>query len=220
MLNGNYVILSIDFDYFVNADYETRSTSFPDGHEGFSPQIQKIIWDRYYPDMFNIDIKTDELRKTVDYCKGTYAFKKGLVFSFESHKELYDLIKKNKMEKCHVFNIDFHHDMYSVPHRSECSVDCGNWGSVLKEENPDFKLSWIACDDSDRSALGVEEVDCHEIIDLDTLLENTPAECIDVIFICRSDMWTPPHLDKWYKEMELELRKQQILEEREVTVNE
>ena len=215
MLNGNYVILSIDFDYFVNADYETRITSFPDGHENFSPDLQKFIWDSYYPDMQKIDIKENELNRVIEYAKGTYAIKKGLVFSFESHKELYDLIKNANMEKCHVFNIDFHHDMYSIPH-GESKVDCGNWGTVLKEENPNFKLSWIACDDSDKSALGVDEVDCYEIIDLDTLLENTPAECIDVVFICRSNMWTPPHLDKYYKDLEMQLRGKQILEEREV----
>lgn len=219
MLRGKYVILSIDFDYFVDADNITRTMNFPDGHEGFSDSLCSFIWSNYYPQLNKIGIKNREYENLINYAKRTKAVKEGKVVSFESHKEIYNLVEQNNVgDNCHIFNIDYHHDMYFISHNNT-AVDCGNWGRVLKEKYPNFKLSWIACDDSEKELITGDFVDCDEVLTLDEMLESLSPEDVDVVFMCRSDMWTPPHLDKYYKNLEMELRKMQLLQEREVIEN-
>lgn len=219
MLNGNYVILSIDFDYFVNASGKYRNLLFPDGHDDLSENLQKIVWDRYYPKIEEIGVKTEEFNRLIEYCKKTKAYRHrftAAVQSYESHKWLYDLVCCHQIaDKSHIFNIDFHHDMFCMPH-TDSRVDCGNWGRVLKEENPNFKLTWIADNDSQREDITGEQVDCYEIWDFEDLMQNLDPADVDVIFMCRSNMWSPPHLDKYYKELELQILGEQQLEEREV----
>ena len=41
-------ILSIDFDYFIDASIEVRNECFPDGHDNFSPEITKFVWEGRY----------------------------------------------------------------------------------------------------------------------------------------------------------------------------
>ena len=38
-------ILSIDFDYFVDTDMDTRLMYFPDGNDSLPAKLNEFIWD-------------------------------------------------------------------------------------------------------------------------------------------------------------------------------
>lgn len=210
-------LLSIDFDFFVNASIDTRNICFPDGDETLTPNIQKMLWDLRYPDIKSIDIRQEEFNRLLELLPYSPAIEAGNVYSFESHAELYDVVKRNNLtsKPLHIFNLDFHHDMYCMSHSPNKVVDCGNWGRVLKEEHPDVTLTWVKCNDSDVKVIGDDIVDCYEMMSFKEFIKGIPMQKFQTIFLCRSDMWTPPHLDKYYTELEKVVIGKRVLEQRE-----
>jgi hypothetical protein len=93
-----------------------------------------------------------------------------------------------------------HHDIIN----DNDQMDCGNWIKFLIE-NRDKKglktgLNWIANPIS-LDLYGIrdmfeEEGECfgHSSESLDCIA----GQKFDAIYLCRSDTWTPPHLDKYF----------------------
>jgi hypothetical protein len=112
----------------------------------------------------------------------------------DSHRYAYDFIKNQMYEQhanqLHVTNIDFHHDVYDM---GSNSVDCGNWLRILMKEyhSENDSFAWVRRSDSDMDRTS-NRLQC---VHLDSIKSKT----WNVIFICRSGMWSPPHLDKNFK---------------------
>lgn len=197
-------ILSIDWDYFINATDVQRYMLFPDGgNENISYELQDFIWNSRYanPKLKTIGVLKNDYELIHDMLRKFTA--KCLLNSSEntealctvSHKCIYYFImqRTDKDEEFEVYNVDFHHDMYCYKTREQ-EVNCGNWVNCLIEQRPNTQYYWIKREDSDDEVIGGYKVPCEvktleEIKDLD----------FDYVFICRSDCWSPPHLDNYFE---------------------
>ena len=119
-----------------------------------------------------------------------------------SHVNAYNFIHNyvSDDEKLLLVNIDMHHDIVN----SNKHLDCGNWISFLLEEY-EMKLNWVA------SPVSFQMYGFDKTSEENEILKNliTPNLAIiedkdykyDGIFLCRSDTWTPPHLDKYFSSL-------------------
>lgn len=202
-------ILSVDWDYFIGATAEQRALYFPDGgNETLPPTMQKLIWDSRYssnPEVFrNIGIlKRDYYilldilkRFSFEYLSDHNKVKLSQVLAMISHSWIYQFVinRTDPDEEFEVYNIDFHHDMYHYRTR-ENEVNCGNWVNCLLEHRPNMKYYWIKREDSETEALG-GEVSCST-----KTIDDLRDMDFDYVFLCRSDCWSPPHLDSFFSNL-------------------
>lgn len=183
-------ILSIDWDYFINCSISDRASLFPDGgNENLGTAMSTYVWaTRYgYSDQIEkIKARTadiDKLKKIIDKNKDVYIY-----ISADSHVHLGEFLLHPDMEEkikdkgLFIVNIDHHHDMFGIGDE----LNCGNWLNKVTEKFPGTVVKWIRNEDSDTS--GFKGEDSTNIEDAD--------DTYDVIYICRSFIWSPPHLDK------------------------
>lgn len=188
-------VLSIDWDYFIDASASDRLMLFPDGgNENLSNSIQDIIWMGRYNNEDLAAVKSDStaVRLVKSILKKTDA----RYMIVDSHKYAYDFIVDNMNEYCkdslNLVNIDFHHDVYE----NGSDVDCGNWlAKIIEIYKEGSSFTWVGREDSDvsyRDDIGLE---------FTTSLEVVSEYAWDIVFICRSGMWSPPHLDERFRSM-------------------
>lgn len=193
-------ILSIDFDYFIDTDIKTRNTMFPDGADEMPSRELEDKWiETYvrYPHTRDIGV-IPQFDAVLDLLKEE-RFKLGKnVTVYPSHKDLYPTILNAFPKDTHleIYNIDFHHDMY---HLGGDQYNCSNWARRILEEYPNATYKWFRRVDSERMTL-FGEVDCYHSPFMPTELKQI-QEDIDLVFICLSPEWTPPHLHKKYRQL-------------------
>lgn len=191
-------ILSIDFDYFINATIKERNEKFPKGLDEAPKELLEQMWEESYmihPEIRDIGVIPSY--KFMCYYLAHHKFEKVLIA--DSHKEIKQLIDEVPKEvPLEVYNIDFHHDMYHYFSSGE-EVNCGNWARKLVHEGRYYNSDyiWIKRKDSDIMTLG-GEVCCYKKTYLKTALRGMK---FDYVFICKSPEWTPPHLYKEYEYM-------------------
>jgi hypothetical protein len=124
----------------------------------------------------------------------------------ESHIEIFDFILRfwDKNSDVELVNIDFHHDMFN----GNKTLDCGNWIQYIKQEinNNDHELllRWITREESLNVYKIYNDSRMQRILDekiISTDLSIIDNKGFDIIFLCRSDPWTPPHLDKHFSDL-------------------
>lgn len=205
-------VLSVDWDYFVDADASVRSAWFPDtaneeygcvfvdnseilGNVGgwLSDGSRCTAWYpayRRYRGLYGIGFDPLVYRLVEDVKGVPY------VFVADSHRWAYrfvvDMLKKRNERKLFLLNMDFHSDCRSVPKsfgRAD-PLDCGNWLVRLMAEYRGA-YRWLGRKDS---FMG------HKPGNLSFLDGYRKAKVgnvdWDMMFICRSEMCSPPHLDK------------------------
>ena len=115
----------------------------------------------------------------------------------QSHKHAYKFIKENIStdETCEIINIDMHHDMYNHKYK----IDCGNWLSHIDNEYPNAHITWVENPES-QNAYGT---DIHNTKPINIKQDFDFMDDIkfDMIFLCRSDSWLPPHLDTEFNKL-------------------
>ena len=184
-------ILSIDFDYFINADLETREHKFPDGVDDIPEEELKRQWSYFYdkyPEINDLGV----IYNYVPTCITLSSLKSGKVLVAESHRDiakLFPLIESE--EEIEVLHVDYHHDNY-VSGGNE--VDCANWVRHLKDLIPNAHIKWVRRPDSETASLMGEFPYQH------TEKLNIEGE-FDYIFLCFSPEWTPPHFRIYFEAM-------------------
>lgn len=196
-------VLSIDWDYFIDASMSKRMELFPDGgNENLSPMLSDIIWSTKYgsnPELSAIDIDGKELPimvSALERASGTI----GVIV--DSHRHLYDMIKRFNLNRLplNVVNIDFHHDCYGYADKE--TVDCGNWAlkafepgaDCLTDDPANSTFTWVSRADSDTDDYDDSNYPwANRVVGLDKA--PSLGEHWDIIFLCRSGVWSPPHLD-------------------------
>lgn len=191
-------ILSIDFDYFLKITKEAVR-SFPDGVD-CSTELSTLIWASYYLGgtqanlVRSVGILEEELECLKRILKKQSPDTPVMIAN--SHVHVYDFVHDyvSEDEKLSLVNIDMHHDFTN----NNKHLDCGNWISYLLDEYK-MKLRWIA------NPISIEMFGLDKEVKEDKALRNVLSlnlatleekeEKYDGIFLCRSDMWTPPHLD-------------------------
>lgn len=186
--------LSIDWDFFIKATMEERCLLFPDGGSEHLPEVvRKYVWDSRYrdPRLLNIGVHKPLLDSLVRVTEGSKPLS---LVAMDSHKYMYDFVNHfvDKDEEFEVYNLDFHHDLYDFPTEKE-PVNCGNWARELLKEHPNMHYSWIKHHDSDAEGVPKEYQS-----NFANFLSRLSPKDIQYIFICRSAVWSPPHLDKYF----------------------
>lgn len=180
-------VLSVDWDYFIEADAVYRGLCFPDiPSEKYPESIQNFIWTSRYaehPELADIGINPLACRLAKQVSSVPY------ICVCDSHKWAYPLIMRTLRERggnrVNLLNIDFHHDC-----REDIrELDCGNWLSILMGGYKG-NYRWLGRKDSYRLGKPKQLEFLSEYASC--RIADTPW---DVLFICRSDMWSPPHLD-------------------------
>lgn len=197
-------VLSIDFDYFQKVSKETLER-YPDGIDQ-PTEISEMIWGCRYSDehsaadLLKVSIINDEFEKMKDILK--YQKTNIPVMIANSHKHIYDFIHSNTPvgNKLFVANVDMHHDIFN----DNDKVDCGNWLRFIRQEYG-ANFMWI-CNPVSKDVYGFtneavsgKKKTLSELLpeSLDILSERK----FDMVFLCRSDIWTPPHLDNKFTEL-------------------
>ncbi len=181
-------VLSIDFDYFIDTDLDTRTTKFPDGVDEKNEEDLLKDWEYFYnqyPEIKDIGVIKD--LDLVNELLGLMS--KGKVYIAMSHKDIEKVFdfddEFNKGESFDIAHIDSHHDMYLGSNPS--TLDCSNWLRLVMEKYPHSTVKWIRREDSETSSL-LGEYPYESYTDLEL------SRDYDYIFLCFSPEWTPPHL--------------------------
>ena len=205
-------VLSIDWDYFIDATLEQRMTLFPDGNDTLGSELNKIIWQSRYAENEELSrIKYDEeaFNGMMDYLyrvRKNYKSPYVKVMITNSHKHIYDFVTKNsdKDRPIRMFHIDYHTDSYGF----QAELDCGNWVDHLNKYLYDrarkfSTIQWLGREDSE-AIIGSPKL--LQQTEIDGCIERTVdkffhGEIPDLIFICKSNPWSPPHLDSYFDKM-------------------
>ena len=190
-----FKVLSIDWDYFVDCPIDFKMKHFPDGgNENLPEPILDQVWMLRYGQCSTLkDVNVDicELVKLRMLLKAIVTPYTMIVIS-DSHKDIYKYLEELKQTKLpmELYNIDFHHDMYDF---QDANVDCGNWLRLFMNSNnrhDNDSFTWIRRKDSGLS--GDDLIDDNSIVGL----PKDIAAPFQLVFLCRSGVWSPPHLDK------------------------
>lgn len=197
-------VLSIDWDYFIDATAGERAVMFPDGgNENLSAAICNYIWAVRYVDnekLAEVPLDGAALGRVKNLLKSTIGKGTHIVVA-DSHKHMYkevlSLFRNLSHEVVDLWNIDFHHDVYNMD--NPVGVDCGNWLGLLSHaSDPQSTFHWIGRGDSDiggNKSGDSTVLDRFPWLELSTISEIPNEEPFDLVFLCRSGMWSPPHLD-------------------------
>ncbi|HHX38035.1 MAG TPA: hypothetical protein GX717_08655 [Clostridiaceae bacterium] len=185
---AHHNILSIDFDFFQNATAEEVTQYYPDGLD-LPTVITEITWSSHYA--FHkeklMGIVCDE--KKLWQMKQIIRNQKKTIRNriTQSHLDIYEFIlsavKPN--DTYTLVNVDLHHDCFN----GNQNIDCGNWIKHIKTERPKGDVHWIA---RETSATVYKKMPMQVMYDFDFIKDMQ----FDMVFLCRSDSWLPPHLDE------------------------
>ena len=204
-------ILTIDWDFFFNADFDTRDRIFLQGEDFAQSEadhkFQIRAWEKMYlnhSDLIEMGVKEDDYSSFSHWLTnytGKYSISEG-------HEKVIDEILKitSPDEEILVYNVDFHHDLYAYGTGS-LKYDCSNWVLALKEMRPKLKYVWVYDETSQFSALYSE----NAILDnkfteaerVNTFYERFSRVSIpiDFVHLCKSELWSPPHLDLRFNDL-------------------
>lgn len=198
-------VLSIDFDYFQDVTREQLAL-YPKGID-YTTSESEVEWGRLYwsfgDELHKIGILEDEFEKLKQLL--TVQDIQASILIANSHINIYEFIKEQQQEMndsdLSLVNVDMHHDFTN----ENTELDCGNWVMKLADEqmNAGHKMSfnWIAnpisCD-----MYGFTEGELSGMFGkmIHQSLDRVEGDKFDAIFLCRSDAWLAPHLDKYFTE--------------------
>lgn len=192
-------ILSIDFDYFQNIPDKNILYSYPDGHD-LCTELSMFMWSNVYAykktadRIKSVGINQSDLQAVEEIIDTANPYTPNWIVN--SHIHMYDVVKTARNEHpdadIHVYNMDLHHDCFG--HSKQ--LGCGNWVlHVIQDFN--VSVTWIA------NPTGLELCDIPEILKDSTVtsIQDLDTKTFDFIFLCRSDVWLPPHLDSYFEEL-------------------
>lgn len=201
-------VLSIDFDFFQEVDPEIMALLYPDGIDQ-PTDIATLIWFSKYANSYtrkeilSAKPKINEIAELKDIIKISSKNRKPISVIANSHVNIYDTIIErtyNFPEFTHVqlYNIDMHHDMFN----HNFTLDCGNWIEHLSEDliktNITLQHKWII-NPASENLYELTDPEFQDIIEKN--FECLKDKTWDIIFLCRSDIWLPPHLDHHFTDL-------------------
>lgn len=206
MARTTFKVLSIDFDFFQNTTKELIKNFYPDGID-LSPSISEIVWaSKYCNNPFSKDNDDEQTLFDVTINQELFSDIKSILlnqdfdtncFICQSHVSLYHILKDLDLsnKNTEIYNLDFHHDLFN----DNSNIDCGNWLGKFKDVNKNTFISWYTRE----TALECYNFNQNELdnVRIYTNIKYLLDTKFDLIFLCRSDAWTPPHLDIYFDEL-------------------
>lgn len=227
MIGNTLNFLSIDWDYFIQVSSLERMMLPDGGNENLSSMLQKFVWASYYArtpkEYGNVNITYDKvamaalrafLTKRIDPVQTRLCIARSHIEAYEFFSSFTlpypeDLLPEDaRTEKSQVrlWNVDDHSDVYGTYGDSSEKLHCGNWLSKLMyelrpEQSYNLKSYWVCKDEEYESNLIAEEGYETKLIKMtmNEFLKLPKQEKFDAVFLCRSDPWSPPHLDTGYQ---------------------
>lgn len=182
--------LSVDFDYFPACGSRQRGALFPRCGEEDEQILVLDAWREAYarhPD----ELPAVGVIPAYYRFLGLFADCRAEAAAAESHAEIVPFVldRTKHGEVFELRNVDFHHDRYCLraPGRR---YSCANWAQEMQLDRPGMRYLWTAREDSETALLGGGGVQPAA-----DALEEVLAQAYDFIFLCRSGIWSPPHLD-------------------------
>ena len=194
-MKNSLKVLSIDFDYFQKTDPATIVNCYPDGND-LPTYLTEITWMSQYSQnaerLNKVRIDRKKLNDLYEILEKQSA--KVPVMITQSHIHIYDFIKDHiskNTKAVNIVNIDMHHDCFNNNEK----LDCGNWVEHAVKDFKNCSVIWIANKISQDVYCLKSKFPVH--------LDFKPIQDMqfDLIFLCRSDTWLPPHLDKHFDEL-------------------
>lgn len=197
-------VLSIDYDYFSNVDAETIAHCYPDGVD-LTSQLSMYVWANRYSELNGQKAIMDSIKNSELLLHSIHKVlwdqqRTTKCVIANSHRHIYQAIESmvRPGQGIDIDHIDFHHDC-----REETTdeIDCGNWCRVIMNDHPGTCVTWftrLAGYDAQQKPNDLYKL--LPIVQFDTL-DMIQKKNYDLVFICRSDAWTPPHLDKQFEEL-------------------
>lgn len=197
-------VLSVDFDYFQCVSEEVLRL-YPDGID-LPTKESELEWGRKYRSFGDklaevglLDGEFELLKEILNNQQDIHA----PVLIANSHLDIYEFIKEQQRVRndndLRVVNVDMHHDIFNDHNEI---LDCGNWVSALQREMTEagygMMFQWVVNPVS-LGMYGLNEDEWKKV----TLpsLDRIRDRQFDAVFLCRSDMWLAPHLDKAFAEV-------------------
>ncbi|KHD38747.1 arginase [Clostridium acetobutylicum] len=195
----NNVLLSIDWDYFIPIKRE-----WCESYLESNKNVQAIWYKRYFKyNNIGIDIANEvKVGKIIDgfWEKINRIFnirKDAKVYVTDSHKWSYRIAKENDCK--YVFNIDAHSDLgYEGIKSLMFEVNCSNWLGKLLGDNIIKNASIIYSPYTYENKEAFNEINNEFHVNYCKLANIESCNNVYSIHVCRSGMWTPPWLDKYF----------------------
>lgn len=199
-------LISIDFDFFQKVDKDTIGSYYPDGVD-LSTDLSKMVWTGYYvhpntkKKLEAVTCDEDALNTMKSILSHCPTIKDVLMTNSHVHiyEFIHELMEKYKTSSLHITHIDMHHDVLN----KNTEVDCGNWLGRISEEYH-TKVEWIPNPIS-LDVYGLTKMIKHilgkGLPNLKEADSQGAFDGADALFLCRSDAWTPPHLDKYFDDL-------------------
>jgi len=213
-----YNILSIDYDFFIKCNANL--------HYKFDESTEdNMLWHKIYKNLKCLKMCSKLRNKDIKFI--VEFINKNLcndIYIADDHGHIYDLIldKINYDEdkdnfKLNVINIDFHDDCYPSIF-SETILNCASWLSILSErlnynDYTNINNTWVGHEDS------YNFLDSVYIDKFKTNIKSIKNVKYDLIFICKSSKYVPPHLDYGFISMIEGINKNKIFIEKFVMQN-
>ncbi len=192
-------ILSIDFDIFQNIPDIEILSAFPDGID-LSNDISCITWAGHYANNYENDllkqvtIHQQMLNDTIHMIeKGCTKTTPTMIVN--SHKHIYDWIfqyDSDNIDRFEITHLDMHHDMFN----NNPELDCGNWISHVKSRKHHTSVQWL-CNPISKEVYGLQETTFNQV---HSNIQSIIGKSFDLLFICKSANWLPPHLDSAFQD--------------------
>lgn len=185
-------ILSVDYDYLQNVTVN-QIKLYPDGIDMTLDESLKA-WESSISKLkysYLINSIMNDYEKLFFIANIIAANSPALMKESYTHKDIYDFIIKNTTpdDTLNLYHLDMHHD--AINNNNE--LDCGNWCSFLNKERH-LNLYWYPNPVSiDMYGLGNEFLPY-----VHNDLYDIKAIKFDMIFLCMSPCWVPPHLYNEY----------------------
>lgn len=197
-----YRILSIDFDYFQDVTMHTVKNFYPDGVD-LPSEVTAVVWSKVYSkhhpgyqEIQDVSVNQELLKQA----KSIMLMQRDIpVVMAQSHIHIWNEIEDRCVRGQDLFltHIDFHDDLTNG-NEEHGIVDCGNW-IWFATRFYHTKMIWY----TRTTSMQCYGIDPHElpvfVDDLTSIMAM--RQQYDLIFICRSDPWTPPHLDEEFDKL-------------------
>lgn len=201
MRNKPFRVLSIDFDFFQDTTQEIIQNYYPDGAD-LNTVLSEIVWVSKYISYQNF--KGRETLKEVTINKHLFQQIQQIIqrqrtltpcVIAQSHVHIYDQLIERiaETQKAEIYHIDFHHDYQN----GNQEVDCGNWLGKFVEHHPETDVVWFTRENALQAYGSYPALERCIQFDLQSIMDQT----FDLVFLCRSDAWLPPHLDVYFDDL-------------------
>lgn len=190
--------LSIDYDYFQKVSKDILKECYPDGID-LPTSTSNIVWGSRYAS-FDEKLRQAEVNwEEIEEIQAVFLNqpKDIPVMVAQSHVNAYDFVLSHSKqnEKIVLVNVDMHHDYFNDNEQ----LDCGNWIRKLHElKGEKLKWRWIA-NPVGLDSYGFNREEIKGVIS--ETVGSISEKQFDGIFLCRSDQWSPPHLDAGFMEL-------------------